>query len=120
MDTQLSNEYCGVSLSWGTMRDIDLYNAFMPFLEEHDNKAYEAICQDNADVIIELENEEYDGGYIKDSEYLIEAMFGALDDIAPEGCYFGAHPGDGSDYGFWQHEDDMQDGEELEDYLKRL
>lgn len=32
-----------------------------------------------------------------------------LDSLAPEGYYFGAHPGDGSDLGLWQVEDDRDE-----------
>jgi hypothetical protein len=33
---------------------------------------------------------------------LLESLFDTLDNYSPEGYYFGAHPGDGSDYGFWE------------------
>ena len=31
----------------------------------------------------------------------ISDVLDALDECAPEGCYFGPHEGDGSDFGFW-------------------
>ena len=41
-----------------------------------------------------------------DVMYLLEDLFNALNDHAPIGCYFGSHPGDGSDFGYWAHDED--------------
>lgn len=43
--------------------------------------------------------------------YVIEDLFDALGDFAPPYTYFGAHEGDGSDFGYWP----MVDAESLAD-----
>lgn len=39
------------------------------------------------------------------AEEYIEGWFNALAAIAPDGCYFGAHPGDGACFGFFEMEE---------------
>lgn len=76
----------------GTMRNADLIPAFRRELERIDALAEGAI--------VPADDPESDDG----QEELTE-LFDALDRYAPPGHYFGAHPGDGSDYGFWPFED---------------
>ena len=35
----------------------------------------------------------------------LEELFDLLNGLAPEGYYFGAHEGDGADFGFWKTEE---------------
>lgn len=109
MTTQLPNEFVGTSLSSGTMREIDLYSAFMPFLAQHDPKTVEYLDEEYKHVIgvlSETNNTDYIDDNTQDElNWLIESLFDVLNDIAPEDTYFGAHPGDGSDYGFWYSEE---------------
>lgn len=48
---------------------------------------------------------EYDSGARPrtkyNEQYMWEDLFKALEGLAPSGMYFGAHEGDGSDFGFW-------------------
>ena len=96
------------TVSHGTMRPQDLIPAFLDCLAEVWPEAYEgymvaafgpipAYVQDEGD-----DSEWWDS---EDAHYLLDGLFDALNEAAPEGYYFGAHPGDGSDYGFWACEE---------------
>jgi hypothetical protein len=49
------------------------------------------------------------------SWYVNEELWSALDDIAPEGTSFGAHEGDGADYGFWAYDAEAEEEEPEEE-----
>jgi hypothetical protein len=101
------------SISHGTLRTADLLNAFCNELEwqlrrngnyfahpenrEEGRKIHELCgeCQDQY---------EEDGETLKDEDTaseLVESLTDSLQQFAPAYCYFGAHEGDGSDFGFW-------------------
>lgn len=98
-----------VSLSHATMKPEDLIPCFIDAIRE--------IAKDDEKLLQELKSECMEHGLdIEDhhiillyagegSDWLLDYLFDTLNDLAPEGYYFGAHPGDGSDYGFWKCED---------------
>lgn len=101
------------SISHGTLRTEDLLSEFsseldwqcrrngnyfsLPENREEGRKIHELCgeCQDQY---------EEDGETLKDEDAasaLVEELSDALEQFAPAYCYFGAHEGDGSDFGFW-------------------
>lgn len=48
------------------------------------------------------EDKDSDWWNSEDAMILLDSLFDTLDLYAPDGYYFGAHPGDGSDYGYWK------------------
>jgi len=87
------------SISHGTMRNEDLIPVFADTLEELD-KANDGNHSDlihDANLVEDFENDE--------AYFILEDLFNALDEYSAPYCYFGAHEGDGSDYGFWFSED---------------
>lgn len=100
------------TVSHATMRPEDLIPAFLE--EAYSLHATDAEAKDLGDI---RKRTKAPGYYdTEDAVYDLEQLFDLLNEAAPAGYYFGSHPGDGSDYGFWQHEDayDLDDGEEDE------
>ena len=95
------------SISHGTMRSEDLIPVF---LDELETLAREAGEIDRFTPLKEDEDEREDEqGYL-----LVDYLFDALNEYAPPFVYFGAHPGDGSDYGFWA---DIESAQEQCEYV---
>lgn len=87
------------TVSHGTMRNEDLIPCFADVLFSLPKGTAHfggLIC--DASSVTDYQSE--------DSALILEMLFDALDYMAPEGYYFGAHPGDGSDYGFWPVDDE--------------
>jgi len=85
------------SVSFGTMRAEDLIPCFLDELKLLSDS-------DDVDTLTTGIEERMEGeGYFEseDAGCDLDALFDALDGYAPSGAYFGAHPGDGADYGFW-------------------
>ena len=99
------------SVSHGTMRSVDLLSTFADVLEDYikanaddvldalqtvldDARALQAVLGDGDDFDEDAANPDT-------LDAMVEELFDALDGIAPPYCTFGAHEGDGADYGFW-------------------
>jgi hypothetical protein len=115
------------SVSHGTMRPEDLIPAFLDTLDELveamslDAKGRELeTCERVAGLNRRLGDIEQRMESVPDyfeseeADRDLETLFDLLNDFAPPYCHFGAHEGDGSDYGFWPSLDslneDMEDG----------
>jgi hypothetical protein len=86
----------------GTLRPQDLIPAFLK--EIKDRPEYIQLMQNIPAHVWEDEEADW---WDNEAPYILEELFEVLDWYAPEGYYFGAHPGDGSDFGYWT-EDNAQ------------
>ena len=100
---RLNNATIG-TISHGTMRPEDLIPVFareLEWLSANQRTNEETALIADADALTRFNtNKAHD---------ILEYLFDALDQHAPSNCYFGAHEGDGSDYGFWPFDDDDLD-----------
>ena len=58
--------------------------------------------------LAEIERRHNDEGYYESetAQLDLDALSSLLNDFAPEGYYWGAHPGDGADFGYWRSDED--------------
>ena len=94
------------SVSTGTMRPEDLIPAFIDEL-----RAQQPLSQPIRRELRDIERSMSRADYFEaaDTSEDLNYLFDALNTFAPEGFYFGAHPGDGADYGFWLSDDFIED-----------
>src|ERR1700722_4400848 len=104
--SQLGKDWTGSVIS-ATLREQDLIPAFEGVLDvagvEYDRPtSVDKLLLGQS--LTDKEGEE--AGF-----YLNETLFDLLNEVAPEGTYFGSHPGDGADFGFWESEEEDDDSE---------
>ena len=96
-------EHAGTVIS-GTLRPQDLIPAFLAKLEVLSPERARDIERDFPLVLSELEHAG-EGNMPEAEGELVEALTDALNELAPEGWYFGTLEGDGADFGFWEDHD---------------
>ncbi len=97
------------SVSHATMRPEDLIPRFISELQSQ-----KPLHREHRKLIREIKRNQrtmknpayYDNEQVS---WDLDALFDALDQYAPAYFYFGAHPGDGSDYGYWLDESFIDD-----------
>lgn len=86
------------SVSTDTHRTIDLLQAFADELEWLD-PADPLVPEARA--VITLDSAKWPICDSQEASDLVASLQDALNELAPPFCYFGTHPGDGADFGFW-------------------
>jgi hypothetical protein len=98
------NDYPMGSVSHATMRPEDLIPTFTSELTWR--RSHGTLQRKQRAELRAIESRmEADGYYdSEDAQFDLEWLFDALDAYSAPYFYFGAHPGDGSDYGYWLSE----------------
>ena len=88
------------SVSSGTMRNEDLIPSFLDELEHQvRTKKVSGFKKEINRINQAMEREGYFDS--EDASYDLDWLFDSLNEFAAPYFYFGAHPGDGADYGYW-------------------
>jgi hypothetical protein len=99
----------GGSVSTATLRVEDLLKAFFGAVQAIDPERAEDVLKNPRNVAFRhwFEGRKPDYPDSEDACYFVdEVLCDLLGEMAPEGHYFGTHPGDGADFGFWPEPED--------------
>lgn len=89
------------TISAGTMKTEDLVPACMGVLKELSPREWLRIRNDSDNA------KWFDDGDLEVGGYILDDLFDKLGEYSPPYFYFGAHPDDGADYGWWFDSDQM-------------
>ena len=94
-------------MSHGTLIERDLAESFTDMAKLIAPERAEEIDALYREFIEAEDAEDFEtSGYI-----LNERIYDLMDELAPEGYYFGSHPGDGSDFGYWENDGEEEYGD---------
>ena len=101
------------SISTGTLRPEDLLPAFTYKLGELAHNPVSNTSVFKSAGMAEIWQGAIDTinapDYVHDYDELLDGITDALQEYCPPFVYFGAHPGDGADFGFWPDIDGIQE-----------
>lgn len=100
--SRLGREWIDSSISYGSLKVEDVVPKLVRFIR----MAGDRQTRSNLEVLLGSYGYEAAGWDWEsdDAVYLYSDLEDMLDEMAPEGSYFGALPGDGADIGFWSTE----------------
>lgn len=100
--------YGYIEISHGTLRSYDLFHAFRDALKCYAPRGY--ITKKRLGFFFVPKAAKYDDKHpfwdTEDASTLVNQMHDGLNDISPDGWWFGTHPGDDSSFGWWPTTDD--------------
>jgi len=96
------------------MRKEDLIPRFLDFIPDENGLKQDIIDRIafNAD-----EDNSYDYYASEDSDFDLDELFDAMQEFCGPYFYFGSHPSDGADYGFWLCENTAQEVKDSGGYV---
>lgn len=87
------------TISFGTLRNEDLIPAFIDEILYYDKD--NEFANHLSSVIHSETRNESEYWQSEEASFDLEELFDILDSMAPDDMYFGSHPDDPADFGFW-------------------